>query len=191
MTSASLSSLGRDASGKLPSPWQEFLAELDAMLTGPLELHCIGGFVFAHFYGLPRSTGDIDYYTAVPANLNLDAAAGFDSPLHKKYGVWLHRVGVVTLPENYESRLVEMASGEFKLLKLLVPDSYDCILSKLERNSSKDRDDAEYLYRSHKLDTRVLRERYEKELCTIGPRERHDQTLRLWIEIFEAPQRDF
>jgi len=53
----------------LPSPWREFLAELDGMLHESLELHCIVGFVFTYFYGLPRTTGDIDYYTAIPANL--------------------------------------------------------------------------------------------------------------------------
>jgi hypothetical protein len=41
------------------------------MLKEPLELHCIGGFVICYFYGLPRTTGDIDYHSAVPANLNL------------------------------------------------------------------------------------------------------------------------
>jgi len=52
------------------------------MLDEPLELHCIGGFVFTYFYGLPRTTGDIDYYTAIPVNLNLDEVAGQGSPLH-------------------------------------------------------------------------------------------------------------
>jgi len=33
------------------------------MLKEPLQLHCIGGFVICYFYGLPRVTGDIDYYT--------------------------------------------------------------------------------------------------------------------------------
>ena len=65
----------------LPSPWKEFLAEVDGILREPLELHCIGGFVFTHFYGLPRTTGDIDYYTAIPANLNLDDVAGRGSQL--------------------------------------------------------------------------------------------------------------
>ncbi|MGA2813749.1 MAG: hypothetical protein ABSG16_20300 [Candidatus Acidiferrum sp.] len=39
-------------------------------LHEPLELQRIGGFVFTYFYGLPRTTGDIDYYTAIPANLS-------------------------------------------------------------------------------------------------------------------------
>jgi|SRR5262252_8273663 len=33
----------------LPSPWREFLSELDDMLTQPVELHCIGGFVLTLF----------------------------------------------------------------------------------------------------------------------------------------------
>jgi len=45
----------------------------------PLDLHCIGGFVIYSFYGLPRPTGDIDYYSAKPANLNLIEMAGEDS----------------------------------------------------------------------------------------------------------------
>jgi hypothetical protein len=172
----------------LPSPWREFLAELDRVLRESLELHCIGGFVFAHFYGLPRTTADIDYYAAIPANLNLDEVAGQGSAFHAKHGVWLHRVAVANLPEDYASRLTDMTPGEFKYLKLLVPDPYDCILSKLERNAAKDRDDADCLFRSHKLNAQLLRDRYKNELRhnLIGNVEWHDKTLELWIEIFES-----
>jgi hypothetical protein len=38
----------KNAEGKLPSPWKEFLAELDSRLEEPLELHCIGGFVLQY-----------------------------------------------------------------------------------------------------------------------------------------------
>jgi hypothetical protein len=81
-----------------------------------------------------------------------------------------------------------MAPEQFKHLKLLVPDPYDCILSKLERGSPKDRDDADYLFRSQKLDVQVLRERYKTELRhnLMGNIGRHDQTLELWTELFEA-----
>ena len=175
-------------SGDFPSPWKEFLAELDGMLKEPLELHCIGGFVLTFFYGLPRTTGDLDYYTAVPAYLNLGEVAGENSPLHKKYKVWLHRVGVANLPEEYTTRLTDMAPGQFKYLKLLVPDPYDCILSKLERAGPKDRDDADYLFRSQKLEAQILRARYKNELRhnLIGNIQWHDGTLELWIEIFET-----
>jgi len=70
------------------------------MLGESLELHCIGGFALVHFYGFPRTTADIDYCSAVPANLNLEEVAGQGSALHKKHGVWLHRVAVANLPEG-------------------------------------------------------------------------------------------
>jgi len=54
------------------------------MLKEPLQLHCIGGLVICYFYGLPRVTGDIDYYTAVPANLNLLDIAGEGSELSQQ-----------------------------------------------------------------------------------------------------------
>jgi hypothetical protein len=115
----------------LPSSWKEFLLELDSMLTEPLDLHCIGGFVICYFYGLPRTRGDIDYYTAVPANINLIEMAGEGSEMAKKHKVCSHHVGVTNLPENYETRLTEMVPGMFKQLRLYVPDPYDLILSKL------------------------------------------------------------
>ncbi len=100
-------------------------------------------FLICYFYGLPRTTGDIDYYSAVPANLNLVDIAGEGSALATKYKIKLHHVAVMTMPEDYESRLTEMFPGMFTQLRLFAPDPYDYILSKLERNTSKDRDDAD------------------------------------------------
>jgi hypothetical protein len=61
-------------------------------------------------------------------------------------------------------------------------------LSKLERNATKDRDDADYLFRSQRLSAQVLRDRYKNELRhnLIGNVEWHDKALDLWIEIFES-----
>jgi len=174
------------AGHSLPSPWKEFLSELDSMLPGPLDLHCIGGFVIYSFYGLPRPTGDIDYYSAVPANLNLIEMAGEDSALSNKYKIQLHHVAVTNLPEDYATRLTEMFPGVFKNLRLFAPDAYDFILSKLERNSAKDRDDADYIFKAKKLSSQILRERYEKELRPYLSKETwHDNTFKLWIDIFE------
>ncbi|SRR6266550_7971447 len=80
----------------LPSSWKEFLSEIDSTLKEPLALHCIGGFVICYFYGLPRTTGDIDYYSAVPANLNLVDIAGEGSALANKYKIRLPHVAVMT-----------------------------------------------------------------------------------------------
>ena len=172
---------------QLPSPWPQFLEALDCLLDEPIKLHCIGGFVLVFFYGLPRTTGDLDYYSAIPAYVNLLDIAGEDSELAKKHKVWLHRVGVTNLPDDYETRLTEMHFGKFKNLTLFAPDPYDYILSKLDRNSSKDRDDADYLFKHVKLDSKILRERYEKELRPyLAGQAKHDLTLDLWIDIFEA-----
>jgi uncharacterized nucleotidyltransferase DUF6036 len=179
---------GDTSAATLPSPWKDFLGEIDKALEKRLELHCIGGFALVFYYGIPRTTGDIDYYTAVPADLNLEEMAGYDSALHRKYKIYLHRVTVATLPEEYEQRLSEMASGQFERLRLLVPDPYDFILSKLQRAGLKDSDDALYLFRSRKLRSGILRERYQRELrdYLIGPLEQHDATLERWIEIFQS-----
>ena len=77
---------------------------MDTALPEPLLLHCIGGFVVSLFYGLPRPTGDIDYWTAIPANLDLDSLAGRDSALAREYGVYLQRVTVRNMPEEYDTR---------------------------------------------------------------------------------------
>ena len=172
---------------QLPSPWPQFLEDLDALLDQPVELHCIGGFVLVFFCGSPRTTGDLDYYSAIPANVNLPELAGESSDLARKYEVWLHRVGVTNLPDDYATRLTQMHFGQFKNLTLFAPDPYDFILSKLDRNSSKDRDDADYLFKQAKLDSKILRERYEKELRPyLANQAKHDLTLNLWIDIFEA-----
>ena len=170
----------------LPQRWQDFLTELDGMLKEPLELFCTGGFVFTYSYGVPRETCDIDYYTAVPATFNLDEIASEGSALHNKYKVCLHKFTGMTLPEGYEKRSIEMMPGAFKHLKLFVPDPYDSILSKLERNDSKDRDDARYLFQSQKLDVQKLRDRYEsfQRPYIVSRVEWHDDTLNLWIDIF-------
>jgi hypothetical protein len=170
---------------ELPSPWRDFLNELDAALPETVSLHCVGGFVVSFFYGLPRPTGDIDYYTAIPANLDLEGFAGRGSPLEKKHKVYLQRVAVNNMPEDYDTRLTEMFPKLFKNLRLFAPDPYDLILSKLERNSGKDRDDAAYLFVKLGLLPGVLHDRFQKELrLNLAIPTREDLTLKLWIDIF-------
>lgn len=171
----------------LPAPWPQFLGELDNLLNEPVQLHCIGGFVLVFFYGLPRTTGDLDYYAAIPSNLNLPDMAGEESSLAKKHKVWLHRVGVTNLPEDYETRLTKMHLGRFKNLTLFATDPYDYILSKLDRNSAKDRDDGDFLFKKLALNSNTLRERYQNELRPyLTNQAKHDLTVDLWIDIFEA-----
>ena len=105
-------------------------------------------------------------------------------PLHRKYGLYLDRVTVAVVPENYESRLIEMFPGVFKHLRLMALDPYDLALSKLERNTQKDREDVLYLARTIPFDLSLLQERYENELrWQLGNPTREDMTLKLWMEV--------
>lgn len=141
-------------------------------------------------YGLSRSTADVDVIAIAPTTTRkplLELAGQFRS-LHKRYGVYLDMVAIVTLPENYDERMIEMFPGNFTNLRLYALDPYDLALSKLERNAQRDRDDVKHLARTVPLDLVKLRDRYEIELepylaPAIAIREEH--TLRLWIEAIE------
>ena len=45
---------------QLHEPWRSFLHDIDGELAGPTEIHCLGGFVVAEYYGLARPTSDVD-----------------------------------------------------------------------------------------------------------------------------------
>jgi hypothetical protein len=82
--------------------------------------------------------------------------------------------------------LTEIAPGSFKHVRLFALDPYDLALSKLERNTQRDRDDVKHLARTVPIDTAKLQERYQKELRPyLGNPEREDLTLQLWIEAIE------
>ena len=172
----------------LESPWLEFLTELDSLLTEDHQFHCIGGFAVITAYGLPRSSNDLDYYSMTPADkaAELEQIAGEGSELHKRHKVFVHNAAVATLPENYDERLAEVFAGQFRHIRLFVPDPYDLILSKLSRNIQRDREDAKYIVQTCKLKAEVLEARYHEEMqvCLIGPPERHENTLRFWLEDF-------
>jgi hypothetical protein len=174
-----------------PEPWHSFLTELDAQLGEVIELHCIGGFVLTVLYGPQRSTSDVDFLSAVPACAMADLInlAGQGSRLHKKYGVYLHQVGIVTLPDDYESRLVEMFQATYRHLRLMAPDPYDLALSKLEGRRQHDRDDVKQLALTVPLEVQKLKLRYEEEMRPyLANIEREDRTLKLWIEMIEEVQ---
>ena len=67
----------------------------------------MGGFVFTMVYGFSRPTGDLDALEIIPkaAGLALLELGMQGGPLHKKYKIYLDRVGVAKVPEDYESRL--------------------------------------------------------------------------------------
>jgi hypothetical protein len=172
----------------IPEPWLFFLRELDSAVHEEVRLDCMGGFVISMVYGFSRPTADLDVLEIAPeeAGRPILALGVKGGPLHKKYKIYLDRIRVVHVPENYEDRLTEIFPKAFNHLRLLALDPYDLALSKLERNIQRDRDDVQYLARAVPLDLDVLKERYQKELrWQIGNPEREDLTLRLWIEVIE------
>jgi len=175
-------------SPELRSPWREFLSEVDRRLPGPVELHCLGGFVAAMHYHLDRPTNDLDYIEIVPhdAMQVLEEIAGRESQLAEKYRLYFQHVAVASLPESYDERLAELFPGRFQSLRLLALDPHDLALSKLTRNSPVDRDDVAHLAKTVPLDPTLLRTRYQQELrpIVIGDPERHDRTLEMWIESY-------
>lgn len=70
----------------------------------------MGGFVVTLVYGFSRATGDLDVLEIAPAaaGRSMLEFAMRGSPLHKKYKIYLDRVGVAKVPENYEDRLTEI-----------------------------------------------------------------------------------
>jgi hypothetical protein len=84
-------------SDSLHEPWLSFLRELDRQLASPTELHCLGGFVVAEYYGLMRATADIDILESRGTDFaTLAKLAGRNSPLHKRHGVY---IDVVTIAD--------------------------------------------------------------------------------------------
>lgn len=175
-----------------PEPWYGFFREIDAFLSEEHHLHCLGGFVVTQEYGSERSTSDVDFLTLIQRNDELIEFAGFGSDLYRRHNIYLDPVGVAIIPENYAERLKEMYPDCFKRIRLFAMDPYDIILSKIERNISRDREDVEYLAKELALDTSVLEKRYHDEVrYQVKNEDREDLTLRLWIKMIEETrQRD-
>jgi hypothetical protein len=159
---------------------------LDAAVDTTVRLDCIGGFVVTQLYGLERPTADVDVLELAPceASDRLMAIASQGGPLHRKHRIYLDRVGVAAIPENYEDRLVEMFPGAYRHLRWMALDPYDIALSKLERNSQKDRDDVRFLAATIPFDISELEKRYRTELRPhLGRPDREDLTMQLWVEM--------
>lgn len=175
---------------ELPIPWPEFLSEVDKSLSKPVEIHCLGGFILTVLYGVPRTTGDLDYITVIPGNAysELEQLAGRDSTLARRHKVYFqHAGGITDLPEDYEERLVDLNLG-LKNLRLRALEPYDLVLSKLSRNNPKDRDDVKYLAAKLNLSFAALYERFTVEMKPwVANPDRHDSTLNVvWRDYFKS-----
>lgn len=172
-----------------PEPWLSFFLEIDRTFDHPVVLHCIGGFAIAMLHNLPRPTVDVDCLAVIPVQETapLLSFAGEGSALHKKYGVYMQHVGIVTVPENYNDRLKSMFPTAFRRLLLMGLEAHDLALSKLERNSARDREDVKFLAKAAPLGLAVLEDRYQSELRPyLANTERHDLTMRLWLEMLSG-----
>jgi hypothetical protein len=169
-----------------PTPWHDFFLAVNATLQEPVELHCLGAFVATLLYGAPRETSDVDFLVPIQKGHGelLSQVAGEGSRLHKAYGVYLHPVGIATIPDAYEARLLEMFPSVYQKLRLFGLDAYDLALSKLERNSDRDREDVKHLARCVPLSPDLLERRYLDEMRSWLPNAgRHDLTIQLWLEM--------
>lgn len=100
------------------------------------------------------------------------------------YGVYLRQVGVATVPEDYLTRMIPMFPNRWRKVRRLGPEAHDLALSKLERNDRRDREDVRFLGRAGHISVTELERRYRQEMrpyLALG--ERHDLTMRLWVEI--------
>ena len=175
---------------KIAEPWLSFLRDVDRALQRPVEVHCLGGFVLAVLWDLPRPTGDVDLIEIEPSDAakELMRVAGDDSPLAEKYKLHFHRVTIAEYPEGYSSRLIEITPEDLHRLRLRGLEVHDLVLAKLSRNSPRDRADVEFLARKGALDRQILDGRFEVELRPYVLNEARERlTLDLWLEeFFEA-----
>jgi hypothetical protein len=171
---------------KLEPQWQRFLDEIDELLASPVQLICIGGFVVTAIHGYSRNTEDLDHIESSGKIVEqLNAIAGKGSSLHKKHRLYVDHVGIVNMPIDFMDRLIRVTMP-FKNITIFIPETYDLVLSKLERNSPKDYSDVEYLAKKYQLSFAVLLRRFNEELDFIPNRERHLTTLtHFWQEWFQ------
>jgi hypothetical protein len=154
-----------------PEPWRSFLHDLDTRLKAAVALRCLGGFVVTQQYGIGRGTSDIDFLSisAMSAEDNVEVLAGLGSDLYKKYRVYLQYVGIATPPCDYAERLQRMfPKAQWRKLQLFALDPVDLALSKLERNSDRDREDVLRLAQAGYIDCGVLKASCMQKGSTFG-----------------------
>ena len=172
---------------EIPEPWNRFLLDLDGAVSGSADAVALGGFVMSVQYGMPRPTGDIDllFVSSDLVRDELLRAGGRGSLLHQKHHLYVEYVVLSVEPAEYRGRVIEMFPGSLGNLRLFCLDPYDLALTKLDRNSPKDRSDFLHLAHVVPLDFSILRDRFETEVATYvwdAPASKLRLTLGLWID---------
>jgi len=156
-------------------------------------VHCLGGFVLAVLWRLPRPTGDVDFIDVRPSHAGEDLLriAGEGTALAREHRLHFQRVTIAEHPAGYERRLIDITPRGLHQLKLKALEVHDVVLAKLSRNSPRDRADVEFLTKGGALDRRVLTERFEAELQPYLLNEARGKiTFGLWLdEFFEREER--
>jgi hypothetical protein len=121
----------------------------------------------------------------VKERIDLHCVGGFSVTL--QFGLSRNTADMDILPVTPSQRLAELvrlAGQDSEHLRLFSLEAHDLALTKLERNSEKDRQDIEGLARVGKLDPTILRDRYVKELRPnpLSHLERHDLAMGPWVE---------
>jgi hypothetical protein len=86
-------------------------------------------------------------------------------------------------PADYADRLTEMFPGTFDRLRLMALDPYDLALTKLDRNSPRDREDFFYLARTVPIDSSILVARYDSDIAPYVF-DAMDRALRLTLDLW-------
>ena len=168
----------------LSAEWRAFLVDVDQALDQKFTLRCLGGFVLAALYALPRPTGDMDYIEITPRESERDliAIAGQSSRLARKHKLFIHRTTISTYPDEFESRMQKLELG-LQRLEMFVLGPYDLVLSKLCSDRPKDEEDAKYLIRKAALHREELSRIWESEMrYQVAPR--HVTSIALVREYF-------
>jgi Nucleotidyltransferase of unknown function (DUF6036) len=159
--------------------WKAFLIDVDNALSQEFTLRCLGGFVLAAMYGLPRPTGDMDYIEITPIDkeLQLLSIAGPQSRLARKHRLYIHRSSISEYPDEFESRMDTLDLGMQKLeLQALGP--YDLALSKLCSERTKDTEDAKHLIQAASLELDEFLRIWNSEMAyRVHPRYQKDIDL--------------
>jgi hypothetical protein len=101
----------------IPEPWFSFLKALDELVTIPVRLDCIGGFVVTVLYGLGRTTGDLDVLEIAPRSA-ADAFAKVamrNGELHRKYGLYLTLSAWHKRPTSMRVACVKCSRASFSI----------------------------------------------------------------------------